>query len=61
MKLVPLSDRVVLKQMEAKKPPNPELYFQGRIKRNRSRRSCRCRTRSGLVDGKSGNESVCRR
>ena len=37
MKLVPLSDRVVLKQMEAEETTKSGIVLQGRIKRNRSR------------------------
>lgn len=37
MKLVPLGDRVVLKQLVAKRQPNPESFFPDRIKRNPSR------------------------
>ena len=37
MKLVPLGDRVVLKQVEAEETTNPESFFRDRHRRNHSR------------------------
>ena len=37
MKLVPLADRVVLKQLVAEEPPNPASYYPDRIRKSPSR------------------------
>jgi len=37
MKLVPLGDRIVLKQLEAEETPNLESFFLDRAKRSLSR------------------------